>query len=241
MIREIIKIDEEKCNGCGVCVPACVEGALKIVNGKAKLVSEVHCDGLGACLGECPQGALTIEKREAPAFDESLVVPHKPHAHTEAAPCHSGGCPGSAMRILAPEPVQPATNTTHVKKRSRLGHWPIQLMLVSPESPFLKDADIVVCSDCVPFAVPDFHNRYLAGRAVIVGCPKLDNMGVYREKIRQILVKAQPQRMTVLRMTVPCCGGLAHAVYTAREELLPDMPLELHTVGVDGSIEIKAL
>lgn len=243
MIREIIKIDEEKCNGCGQCVPACVEGALKIINGKAKLVSDVHCDGLGACLGHCPQGALTIERREAPDFDETLV----PHTQTPApqqlaktpAPCPSGGCPGSAARILAP--LANTTKAATHDMKSQLGHWPVQLMLVSPESPFLKNADIVLCSDCVPFAVPDFHARYLAGRAVLVGCPKLDDMRIYHEKLRAILAKAQPKSMTILRMEVPCCGGLAHAAYSAREELMPDMPLELHTISINGAIVTREL
>ena len=249
MIREIIKIDEEKCDGCGLCVPSCVEGALRIVNGKAKLVADVYCDGLGACLGECPQEALTIERREADEFDEEAVkafvradktMSHTTKHHVEtpsqAAPHAGGCCPGSAIRNLAASAAAVNDVSSGASAIPRLGHWPVQLMLVSPSSPFLKNADLVVCADCVPFAVPDFHDRYLAGRAVVVGCPKLDNLQHYREKLTEILRVAAPQSVTVLRMEVPCCGGLAGAVVEARDLTMPDLPVSVHQIGIKGDI-----
>jgi Pyruvate/2-oxoacid:ferredoxin oxidoreductase delta subunit len=249
MLREIIKIDEEKCDGCGLCVPSCVEGALKIVNGKAKLVADVYCDGLGACLGECPQGALTIERREADEFDEeaakALGSSHKPTTHdaaphaampSQAAAPAGGCCPGSAIRNLAASVSNGNDVTSGAPAVPRLGHWPVQLMLVSPSSPFLKNADLVVCADCVPFAVPDFHDRYLAGRAVVVGCPKLDNLQHYREKLTEMIRVATPQSVTVLRMEVPCCGGLAGAVVEARDLAMPDLPVSVHQIGIKGDI-----
>jgi len=236
MIREIIKIDEEKCNGCGLCVPACVEGALKIIDGKAKLVSEVYCDGLGACIGDCPQGAISIERREAGEFDEDAVkdylINEKKREEVENHVSHS--CPGSALRTLQ-------TNTTVQEyseeiQESQLGHWPVQLMLIPPQAPFLKGADIIVCADCVPFTVPDFHQRYLQDRAVIVGCPKLDNLSYYREKFVDIFREASPKSITVLRMEVPCCGGIAGAVIEARDKTLPDIKVDVHTIGIKGDI-----
>lgn len=236
MIREIIKIDEEKCNGCGLCVPACVEGALKIIDGKAKLVSEVYCDGLGACIGDCPQGAISIERREAEKFDEDSVKEYlKNEKKLEENECHvSHSCPGSALRTLQ-------TNTTVQEYReetpeSQLGHWPVQLMLIPPQAPFLKGADIIVCADCVPFTVPDFHQRYLQGRAVLVGCPKLDNLSYYREKLVDIFREASPKSLTVLKMEVPCCGGIAGAVIEARDKTLPDIKIDVHTIGIQGDI-----
>jgi NAD-dependent dihydropyrimidine dehydrogenase PreA subunit len=193
-LRKIIAIDEEKCDGCGLCATACHEGAIAIVDGKAKLVSETYCDGLGDCLGECPRGAITIEEREAPAFD---------------AP--AGGVP------------------------SQLGHWPIQITLVPPEAPFLRGADILIAADCVPFAFADFHSRYLKGRALLVGCPKLDDLEFYRAKLTAIFAAARPRSLTVVRMEVPCCGGLTHAVAGARDAAIPGMPLEVVTIGIKGN------
>ena len=234
--RKIVEIDEERCDGCGQCVPACAEGALQIIDGKARLVGEVYCDGLGDCLGECPQGAITIEEREAAPFDEEAVKIHLAKAQldaqreTEPLPC---GCPGSALRSFTPSSDSPTEEETLTP--SQLGHWPVQLMLIPPGAPFLAKADILVCADCVPFAVPDFHSRYLADRAVLVGCPKLDDIEHYRAKLEQIFNTAEPRAITVLRMEVPCCGGLAHAVTEARSAAAPDCPLEVHTVGINNN------
>ncbi len=228
--RKIVRIDEEKCDGCGICVPACAEGALQIIDGKARLVSEVYCDGLGDCLRECPQGAITIEERAAVPFDEEAVKVHLARAQmeTESLLC---GCPGSALRSLTPCSDSPTEEET--LPPSQLGHWPVQLMLIPPGAPFLAKADILICADCVPFAVPDFHTRYLAGHAVLVGCPKLDDISLYRTKLEQVFRTADPRAITVLRMEVPCCGGLAHAVEEARNTATPHCPLEIHTVGIN--------
>jgi len=256
IVREIIKIDEELCNGCGECVPACEEGALAIIDGKARLVKEVYCDGLGACLGECPTGALTIEKRESEPFDpeateaylraraasqEETPAPSAGCPGTalrslqEAAPS-GGGCPGSALRSLAPEADQQQARRADAPTASSLGHWPVQLRLVPPEAPFLQGADLLVCADCVALACPDFHSRYLPGRAVLIGCPKLDDLDFYREKLPQVLLAARPKSLTVLRMEVPCCGGIAQAAIDARNQAAPDLPLEVHTIGIRGEI-----
>jgi len=256
-VRNIVKIDEDKCNGCGLCVPGCAEGAIRIINGKAKLVSETYCDGLGACLGHCPQGAITLERREAEAFDEAAVEAHL-QRHEKVSPpaapagtCPgaamrvlkpdaqvAGGCPGAAMRAMKPQAAQ-AFDTPEAAPPSQLGHWPVQLHLVAAGAPFLAEADLVVCADCVPFAVADFHARYLAGRAVVVGCPKLDDIEAYHRKLHDIFAVAAPRRITVLRMEVPCCGGLAQAAIDARTTARPQAPLEVHVIGIEGEIPIK--
>ena len=238
-IRKIVKIDEDLCDGCGECVPSCAEGALKIVDGKARLVKDIYCDGLGACLGQCPQDAITIEEREAPAFDEAATEMHleklKQVEHKQPdLPC---GCPGSAMKSFKPVQgispfVAPAPGAT--QQNSSLSHWPVQLMLVPPAAPFLLEADLLICADCVPFAVPDFHSKYLEGRSVLVGCPKLDNNDFYKEKLADIFATARPTSINVLRMEVPCCGGIAQAVLEARDKATPHLPVVVHTVGIRG-------
>jgi ferredoxin len=241
LVRDIVKIDEEKCNGCGQCVPACAEGALRIVAGKAKLVSEIYCDGLGACLGVCPQDAITMEKREAATFDEEAVEELAAEQGAETRPF---GCPGSAARMLSGDAGQPgASEPADVGDvpASKLGHWPVQLKLVPPFAPFLKNADLVVCADCVAFAVPDFHDRYVAGRAVVVGCPKLDDLAYYREKLEAIFREATPRSITVLRMEVPCCAGIANAALSSRNAAAPDAPTQVHVIGVEGRIARQML
>jgi ferredoxin len=240
-VRKIIKIDEDLCDGCGNCIPSCEEGALQIVDGKAKLVKEIFCDGLGACLGDCPQGALTIEEREAKEFDEKAVEEHLSATETQAAPAKPAaqpdlpcGCPGSAMRTFAPADIPTVPSVQAVDAQSTLTHWPVQLKLVPVGAPFLKGADLLICADCVPFTVPDFHSKYLQGRSVLVGCPKLDDLEFYQEKLKGIFAAAQPTSITVLRMEVPCCGGLNQAVEQARDEALPHMPVVTHTMGIRG-------
>jgi len=238
MHREIIHIDEEKCNGCGLCVPSCIEGALRIVNGKAKLVSEVYCDGLGACIGECPQGALSIERREAEPFDEDAVLEQVTKENgKKTVPSVSGGCPGSAIMNMLRETEGSESTASATPSRSHLGHWPVQLRLIPYDAPFLKDADILVCADCVPFAVPDMHSRYIKDHAVLVGCPKLDDLALYREKLAAIFKTCSPNSITVLRMEVPCCSGLTRAVVEARNRTMPDMPVDVHEIFIDGDIE----
>lgn len=238
-VRNIIRIDESKCDGCGDCVSACAEGAIQIINGKAKLVSETYCDGLGACLGDCPTGALTIEQREAPEYDQAAVDRHlaqqKAKLHTQPLPMHGGGgCPGS--RVQSFDQPNSAAESKGEAMTSQLRQWPVQLHLVPPHAAYLQNADLVICADCVPFAVPDFHNRYLSGRAVLVGCPKLDDLNAYFEKLKQVYAIAQPTRVTVLKMEVPCCGGIAQAAVQAAQQVGYDGAVEVHTVGINGGI-----
>jgi len=247
-VRKIVHIDEEKCDGCGLCVPSCAEGAIQIIDGKAKLVKDTYCDGLGACLGECPQDAIKIIEREADEFDEQAVdahlkslTPDRPPQPTPAPmpiAAHHGGCPGSAMRSLEPQRNASAP-IANGSVQSQLGHWPIQLMLVPPGAPFLSGADILVCADCVPFAVPDFHSKYLAGKAVLVACPKLDDLEFYREKLRAIFATAKPNSLTVLKMEVPCCNGIAMAALEARDYAAPEVPVRVETIGIRGGTECQ--
>jgi Pyruvate/2-oxoacid:ferredoxin oxidoreductase delta subunit len=252
-IRKVVEIDEEKCDGCGECVTACAEGAIQIIDGKAKLVSDVYCDGLGACLGDCPQDAIAIVEREAADFDEEAVKTHLARLNQEtaqpspAAPHIGHSCPGSAMRqfdrpAAGPPLSQPASSSaSRSAGSSQLGQWPVQLMLVPPAAPFLKDADILICADCVPFAVPDFHQRYLAGRALLVGCPKLDDLQHYFEKLKEIFITATPRKLTVLKMEVPCCNGIAQATVVARNQVAPEIPVEVHTIGIRGGAQCEKL
>ena len=241
MRRKIIEIDEKKCDGCGQCITACHEGALALIGGKAQLVTDTFCDGLGACIGECPRGALTIVERNAQDFDEAAVVAAR---RTSALPVTQAtipvhGCPGSAMHSF--QPARPAPTTLDQPAASSLGHWPVQLMLVPPQAPFLQGADLLVCADCVPFAVPDFHARYLNVRAVVVGCPKLDDLSHYAQKLAAIVQQAQPRRLTVARMEVPCCRGIAQAAIQAAMGSNRPFPVEEHVIRIDGGIEREAL
>ena len=237
MRRKIIEIDEKKCDGCGQCITACHEGALALIGGKAQLVKDTFCDGLGACIGECPKGALTIVERDAQGFDEAAVVAAR---RTNAFPVTQGtipvhSCPGSAIHSF--QPARPGPSPLDQPPASSLDHWPVQLMLVPPQAPFLRGADLLVCADCVPFAVPDFHARYLSGRAVVVGCPKLDDLSHYAQKLVAIVQQAQPRRLTVARMEVPCCRGIAQAAIQAALGSDAPFPVEEHVVGIRGGIE----
>ncbi len=244
--RNIIIIDEEKCDGCGDCVDACIEGAIRIIDAKAKLVSEILCDGFGACLGSCPQDALKIEKRDVAEFDHEAAEQNmqkakqqkKPESSPQPQTLHQG-CPGSALRSFGDDKKEP--QTTGISAQSRLSQWPIQLMLVPPHAPFLKNSDMVICADCVPFAVPDFHNRYLKDRKVLVGCPKLDDLQHYFEKFKEIFRTAQPEKITVLKMEVPCCSGIAQAAIMALQQENLDIPIEVHTIGIEGDIRIEKI
>jgi len=245
-VREIIRIDEEKCDGCGKCVPSCAEGALAIVNGKARLVSEVYCDGLGACLGHCPQGAIFVEKRDAPDFDEAQVHAHLGRLRTAKAaapslavvepPLHQ--CPGSMARSLGHRPDVPAGIVAQDAPpvQSQLMNWPVQLMLVSPAAPYLRHADILLVADCVPFAYPDFHRRFLRGKPVIIGCPKLDQVQLYARKLTEIVRLAEPRSLTVLHMEVPCCSGLTKLAEYALAEAGSGLALEDVTISVQGEV-----
>lgn len=250
MKRKIVKIDESKCTGCGQCVPSCAEGAIQIVDGKARLVSDVYCDGLGNCLGTCSEDAITIEEREAPGFDEAAVQArvapqnqraHSAHAH-EGCPgtrvrqmpsvqAH-GGCPGTAMRDLRkPSPAACAQETP-----SQLTHWPVQLRLVPPNAPFFQGADLLLTADCVPFAMANFHSRFLSGRSVVVGCPKLDDAEYYAEKLTAILRESDVKSLTVLHMEVPCCFGLSQLARQAVAASGKNVPLRDVTVTLGGEV-----
>ena len=260
MLRKIVQIDEAKCDGCGECIPSCAEGAIALVNGKARLSADVLCDGLGACLGECPQGAITVIEREAEAFDEVAVKAHlasqgkvpAPHAAPVSparprlaimpdAPGPAGGCPGSAPRTLprrslsvvpsAQGPALPAPGA-----ESRLGQWPVQLHLVPVAAPYFRGADLLDAADCVPFAYPRFHDDFLAGKAVVVGCPKLDDLRAYVDKLGRILASNDLRSVTVVRMEVPCCGGISAAARHALAASGKDLPFRDVVVGVDGAI-----
>jgi len=213
--REVVKIDEEKCNGCGVCIPSCKEGALELVDEKARLVSDAYCDGLGACLNECPQGAITIESREADAFDEEAVA-QRMASPEEETPCD---CPGAAARSLGPKTEADAAGCCDAPAaRSELTHWPVQLTLVPPRAPFLKDADVLLAAHCVPFAMGDFHQRLLRGRAVVTACPKLDDTAAHLAKLTAILKQSGLRSLTVAHMEVPCCHGLQKLAEQAAED-----------------------
>jgi len=238
-IRQIIRIDEEKCDGCGDCVPACHEGAQAIINGKAKLVNDIYCDGLGACLGKCPRGAITIEERDTVAYDEEATARHIAMLkirQTMTAPTPTGGCPGSASRTLTPTASACPATTNASPGVSELRTWPVQLKLVSPNAPFLSGADLLLCADCVPFAVPDFHSRFLAGKVLLVGCPKLDDLNFYHQKLMTIFAEAKPGSITILKMEVPCCTGIAQAALQARESVSPELPASVYTIGINGDI-----
>ena len=214
--RKIVKIDEEKCNGCGLCIPNCAEGALKIVDGKAKLITDKFCDGLGACLGHCPEDAITIIEREADEFDEKAVEVHlhnqkaAPHVHQPQHELQLGGCPSS--RVLQFQAPKPSVDSSPKESAvSQLTQWPVQLKLVPVEAPYFQDADLLIAADCVPFAYPDFHQDFLKGKAVVVGCPKLDDIQLYREKLTAIFKANTIKSVTVPFMEVPCCFGLVKA------------------------------
>lgn len=232
VLRKIVHIDEEKCDGCGLCVPSCAEGAIQIIDGKARLVDKKFCDGLGACLGECPQDAITIEEREAPEFDEQAVEEHLHKTATEKPkPPQFSACPSSAVRSLERD-AQPAPS--RLASTSHLGNWPIQLHLVPPQAAFLKGADLLISADCVPFSYADFHQEFLKDKALLIGCPKLDDVHAYQEKLTQIFAEADIKSVTVLYMEVPCCFGLPHAVKQALAASGRDIPLREQVVGVKG-------
>lgn len=248
-VRNIVKIDEDKCNGCGQCVIDCAEGAIEIIDGKARLVSETYCDGLGACLGNCPMDAITIEQREAAAFDEEAVEQHlaesgkpqvgKPKAPAgcpSAGPAHGGGCPGSRLRTMTPRPSAGADATDAGDRPSQLGNWPVQLKLVMPTAPYFKDADVVVSADCVPFAMAGFHEKYLQGNPLVIACPKLDNPLGYVEKLKAILDEGGARSLTVLHMEVPCCTGLVTMARQAVEAAGDGKQLKEVTVSIDGNV-----
>jgi len=236
--RKIIRIDEEKCNGCGACVPACAEGALQIIDGKAKLISEKYCDGLGACLGECPQGAITIEERAAEGFDEEAVQRHLEarDAIGEVLPC---GCPSTIVTRLEREEAKGVTTREATDQRSMLDHWPVQLALVPSTAPFLQGADLVLAADCVPFAYAGFHQEFIKDHAILVACPKLDDFQSHLKKLTDILSHSQVKSLTVVHMEVPCCSGLVHMVKQAMHLSGKNIPFKEVTVSIKGGLTLS--
>ncbi|HIH00923.1 TPA: 4Fe-4S binding protein [Thermoplasmata archaeon] len=231
--RKIIEIDEERCTGCGNCVTSCAEGALAIVDGKAKVVNEVFCDGLGACIGECPEDALRIVEREAPEFDEEAVKEHLDEAKAEPEPC---GCPASTPMLLrrSPKSEDVSSGPEPEATASELANWPVQWRLVQPSAPFFKGADLLIAADCVPFAHAGFHRAFIKGRPLVIGCPKLDEQGAFLDKLSFLFRDAVPKSVTVVVMEVPCCSGLVRMVQEAIRRSGRDIPLETHIVGIDG-------
>jgi ferredoxin len=249
MKRKIIKIDEEKCTGCGLCVPNCHEEAIKIIDGKAKLVNDVFCDGLGACLGECPEGALTLEEREADPFDEKMVqetITRKKREYAQASAGKSAsqglgvinpaahGCPGSAHAVFE---RKRRSTTPQASLQSELTHWPIQLHLVNPAADFFRGKDVVLAADCVAFTLGDFHERFLKGKSLAIACPKLDEgQDEYIEKIRRMIDEAKINTLTVIMMEVPCCRGLLQITQAALQKAKRKVPLKAVIVSIRGDI-----
>ena len=231
--RKIIEIDEELCDGCGQCVTACEEGAIQIVNGKARLVAEKLCDGLGACIGECPRGALRIVEREAEPFDHRAVEEHLKRLQAEARSFELAcGCPGSQVREFSAKPAGPSAG--HIP--SALTQWPVQIRLVPPTAPFLRGADLLIAADCVPVAYPELHTRLLPGKKIMIGCPKFDPAEEYVARLSEVLRQAQPRSVTLAIMEVPCCRGLALILEEARKRAGTDIPIRTLVVSAQGEI-----
>ena len=232
-LRNIVKIDREKCNGCGQCVDACAEGAIEIIDGKAELVSEIYCDGLGACIGQCPEDAITVEKRQAEEFDEKATKAHLAKK-TNSQQQTDFVCPAMTAKTLqkkadSDQPVStPAT--------SQLSHWPVQLKLVPPKAPFFDNADLLLVADCVPFTMGDFHARFLKNHSIAIGCPKLDNAEFYIEKLAQILKANNLKSLTVIHMEVPCCSGLTHIARQAIGRSDTRLTFKDITIDLQGNI-----
>ena len=230
MKRKIIKIEEAKCNGCGACAAACHEGAIEMVNGKARLTREDYCDGLGDCLPVCPTGAISFEEREAPAYNEAAVLAAK-RQKEGSLPC---GCPGNqAKAIRRDPPAGSAADSASIP--SQLKQWPVQIKLVPLQAPYFADADLLVAADCTAFAYGSFHNELIRDRITLIGCPKLDE-GDYAEKLTQILALNPIQSVTVARMEVPCCGGIEHAVKRALAGSGKNIPCRVVIISTDGKI-----
>jgi len=264
LVRKIVQIDEAKCDGCGECIGSCAEGAIALVGGKARLVSDVYCDGLGACLSDCPQGAITVIERPAAGFDEAAVAarlaslgrpPLAAPGHAPAAPAashghgaahaHGAGCPGSAARELprlglavVKDGPGPALPQAPRQGGSTLSHWPVQLTLVPPQAPWLAGAHLLVAADCVPFAYAAFHADFLAGKKLVVGCPKLDDNQAYAAKLAQLCQRNDLASITVVRMEVPCCGGIAWAAREGVARSGKSIPIHDVVIGVDGGVRL---
>lgn len=269
-VRQVIRIDEDLCDGCGVCVPSCAEGALQIIDGKARMATDKYCDGLGACLGECPQGAISFETREAEEFDEEATVEHlvkdlgrtpdahfqhmaehaaggqdhdHGHAHAPAAHAHGHGgghmCP-SARTIDRTHETRQEEPTAANAVQSELRQWPVKLYLVNPQAPYFQDADLLVAADCVPFAYGSLHPDFLKGKTLVTGCPKFDDVDLYREKLTEIVRQNNVRSITVLVMEVPCCTGMRFIAEDAVKAAGKDVPVETVTISLAGEVKARA-
>ncbi len=241
--RKIVQIDEEKCDGCGECVPSCAEGAIRIVDGKAKLVSDIYCDGLGECLGKCPQDAITIIERDAAPFDEQAVEQHLASAAPETTPpTGATGCPSAAvsslqLQVLSNTPAGACSGSADKSQPATAGplaNWPIQLHLVPPNASFLQGADLLLVADCVPVACADFHQRFVDSNPIVIGCPKLDDATQYVQKLTQMIRASSLQSLAVLIMEVPCCTGLLRIAEAAITASGVDLPLRTVVVSTRG-------
>ena len=251
MKRKITEIDEDKCTGCGQCVTGCAEGALAIIDCKARIVRDMFCDGLGACIGHCPEDALRIIEREAEEFDEEAAMEHVRKMGGVAAQVHGaghGGCPSAQVSTRTPAqggcPSAGMMRMTPCEKAnipaqqvgSALSHWPVQIRLIPPHAPFLQDSDLLIAGDCCPVATPDFHGRFLSGRTVMIGCPKFDNAEEYVERLSQVFAQNRINSITVLEMEVPCCSGLSRIVMQALAKSGRNIPCTRAIVARDGSV-----
>ncbi|MBU0483723.1 MAG: 4Fe-4S ferredoxin [Proteobacteria bacterium] len=244
--RKVIEIDQELCNGCGECVPSCAEGSLVIVDGKAKMIADKYCDGLGACLGHCPTGALRIIEREADEFDEAAVeelLAGKKKAPASPPPITPpvGGCPGGMLKTFAPMTPcqaanQPVSNGDLASTSSALSHWPVQIRLVPPTAPFLKNADLLVAADCTPLAYPNFHRDFLSGRVVMLGCPKFDDVDSYVQKFAEIFTKASIKSVLIVIMEVPCCANMRAIIREALKVSGQDIKVEEAVISARGEV-----
>ena len=239
MVRKIIQIDEEKCNGCGACASACHEGAIGMVNGKAKLLRDDYCDGLGDCLPACPTGAITFTEREAAEYNEEAVKKNKEEklkqakAHSGTLPC---GCAGTHVKSFKREQTAVHESAEHrAEPQSCLSQWPVQIKLVPINAPYFEGANLLVAADCTAYAYADFHEKYMKNRITLIGCPKLDE-GDYSEKLTEIIKNNNIKSLTVIRMEVPCCGGIEHAAVTALKNSGKFIPWNVVTVSTDGKI-----
>jgi ferredoxin len=230
MIRKIVKIDREKCNGCGLCIDACHEGALQLVDGKAELVSESYCDGLGDCLPECPTGAISIEEREAQPFDEEAVKKNMEKAKSQnTLAC---GCPGTRVQAMTRGSSMPSQAPPQTHMESQLRQWPCQIKLVPANAPYLNNAHLLVAADCTAYAYANIHQDFMRNKITLIGCPKLDNAD-YSDKLAEILKHNEIKSITVLKMEVPCCNGLAYAVRNALIQSGKMIPWSIVTISLD--------
>ena len=241
VLRKIIEIDEERCDGCGQCVPDCAEGALKVVDGKVKVLADIYCDGLGACLEACPTDALKIIEREADEFDEDaveeLLESMKDKQEKASAATISPGPAGLKIATPCQAANKPRFDLAPEKSGSSLSHWPVQIRLVPAQAPFLQNADLLVAADCVPVAYPHFHRDLLAGRAIMMGCPKFDDVNGYVQKFTEVFQKAKPKSIKLAIMEVPCCGGMRMIVKEALKQAGQDIPVEEVVVSARGEIK----